>query len=224
MVKIKLNGVEVSVEEGSTLLEAAQFMGFPIPTLCHMEGLTPYGACRLCVVEVEGSVGKLETLCIAHHFFEPFQGPDHEMGDGIGRAIHDLGYFFEGNTLEPRQDDHAPVVARERVESVLQTVEALVAALSSTLCRSRVGWVVVHRDNGTAPTEMDPFVDDVFRDAAEPVRERLLSLPLEAVKRLQERRGFYLDYYGSLTSQGLTRMKIQYLFLHPRNQMLMKIR
>ena len=44
MITIKLNGVDVSVEEGSTLLEAAQFMGFPIPTLCHLEGLTPYGA------------------------------------------------------------------------------------------------------------------------------------------------------------------------------------
>ena len=47
MINFKLNGLEVAVEEGSTLLEAAQFFGFPIPTLCHMEGLTPYGACRL---------------------------------------------------------------------------------------------------------------------------------------------------------------------------------
>ncbi|HEQ99901.1 MAG TPA: hypothetical protein ENO22_11240 [candidate division Zixibacteria bacterium] len=52
MIKLKINGVDVSVEEGSTVLEAAQFLGFPIPTLCHMEGLTPYGACRLCVVEI----------------------------------------------------------------------------------------------------------------------------------------------------------------------------
>lgn len=64
MVNLKLNGLIVSVEEGTTILEAAQFMGFPIPTLCHMEGLSPYGACRLCVVEVgEGVKAKLVTSC-----------------------------------------------------------------------------------------------------------------------------------------------------------------
>jgi bidirectional [NiFe] hydrogenase diaphorase subunit len=64
MISLKLNGVPVSVEDGMTLLEAAQFMGFPIPTLCHMEGLSPYGACRLCVVEIgEGPRAKLVTSC-----------------------------------------------------------------------------------------------------------------------------------------------------------------
>ena len=64
MIKIIMNGVPVSVEEGTTLLEAAQFIGFPIPTLCHMEGLSPYGACRLCVVEIgEGSKSKLVSSC-----------------------------------------------------------------------------------------------------------------------------------------------------------------
>ena len=61
---MKLNGLEVKVEKGSTLLEAAQFYGFPIPTLCHMEGLSPYGACRLCVVEIgTGDNTKLVTSC-----------------------------------------------------------------------------------------------------------------------------------------------------------------
>ena len=64
MVTMKLNGLEVKVEKGSTLLEAAQFYGFPIPTLCHMEGLSPYGACRLCVVEIgTGDNTKLVTSC-----------------------------------------------------------------------------------------------------------------------------------------------------------------
>src|SRR5512136_1854410 len=64
MITIKINGLDVSVEKGTTLLEAAQFYGFPIPTLCHMEGLSPYGACRLCVVEIgEGAKAKLVTSC-----------------------------------------------------------------------------------------------------------------------------------------------------------------
>jgi len=52
MIEMTLNGLHVQVEEGSTILEAAEFYGFPIPTLCHMDGLSPYGACRLCVVEI----------------------------------------------------------------------------------------------------------------------------------------------------------------------------
>ncbi len=52
MITLKINGLPISVEEGSTLLEAAAFAGISIPTLCHMEGLSPYGACRLCVVEI----------------------------------------------------------------------------------------------------------------------------------------------------------------------------
>ena len=64
MISLTINGLPVSVEKGSTLLEAATFLGFPIPTLCHMEGLTPYGACRMCVVEIgEGERTKLVSSC-----------------------------------------------------------------------------------------------------------------------------------------------------------------
>lgn len=52
MISLKINGLNVIIEEGTTLLEAARFLGFPIPTLCHNDGLSPYGACRLCVVEI----------------------------------------------------------------------------------------------------------------------------------------------------------------------------
>ncbi len=64
MIKLNLNGIDVQVEKGTTLLEAARFLGFPIPTLCHMEGLSPYGACRLCVVEIgEAPKSRLVTSC-----------------------------------------------------------------------------------------------------------------------------------------------------------------
>ena len=64
MICLTINGVDTKVEKGTTLLEAAQFLGFPIPTLCHMEGLSPYGACRLCVVEIgEEPNSQLVTSC-----------------------------------------------------------------------------------------------------------------------------------------------------------------
>ena len=64
MITLQINGMKVSVDHGTTLLEAARFLGLPIPTLCHMEGLSPYGACRLCVVEIgEGPRAKLVSSC-----------------------------------------------------------------------------------------------------------------------------------------------------------------
>lgn len=64
MITLTINGIDISVEEGTTVLEAARFLGFPIPTLCHMEGLSPYGACRLCVVEIgEGERSKMVSSC-----------------------------------------------------------------------------------------------------------------------------------------------------------------
>ncbi len=61
MPRLRINGIEVEVERGSSVLDAARFLGIPIPTLCHADGLTPYGACRLCVVEV-GSPPKSRLL------------------------------------------------------------------------------------------------------------------------------------------------------------------
>jgi bidirectional [NiFe] hydrogenase diaphorase subunit len=64
MINLTINGLNISVEEGTTLLEAAKFFGFPIPTLCHVDGLSSMGACRLCVVEIgEGPSTKLVSSC-----------------------------------------------------------------------------------------------------------------------------------------------------------------
>ena len=64
MFNLTINGLDVCVEEGTTLLEAARFFGFSIPTLCHKDGLSSYGACRLCVVEIgEEPRARLVSSC-----------------------------------------------------------------------------------------------------------------------------------------------------------------
>ncbi len=55
MVNIKINGVDYSVAEGSTILEAARAAGIKIPTLCYLKDINAIGACRICVVEVKGA-------------------------------------------------------------------------------------------------------------------------------------------------------------------------
>ncbi len=55
MVNLKIDGQEISVPEGTTVLRAAEAAGIAIPKLCDHKELTPYGGCRLCLVEVEGA-------------------------------------------------------------------------------------------------------------------------------------------------------------------------
>lgn len=77
MLKLWLNGVEVNAEEDWTLLDTAKFYGINIPTLCYYEGLTPYGVCRLCVVEIgKGDKTKLVTAC-THPVWEGLEVKTH---------------------------------------------------------------------------------------------------------------------------------------------------
>ena len=64
MINLTIDGLDAQVEEGSSLLDAARFYGIEIPTLCHYDGLTDYGACRLCIVEIgKGANAKLVSSC-----------------------------------------------------------------------------------------------------------------------------------------------------------------
>ena len=54
-VDLKIDGKDVRVPEGTTLLQACRSIGIDTPTLCYLENLTPVNVCRVCVVEVEGS-------------------------------------------------------------------------------------------------------------------------------------------------------------------------
>lgn len=62
MVKLKIDGKSIEVLEGTTVLKAAEQAGIYIPTLCAHPQLTPYGGCRLCMVEVEG-IHTLQPSC-----------------------------------------------------------------------------------------------------------------------------------------------------------------
>jgi bidirectional [NiFe] hydrogenase diaphorase subunit len=63
MITFSINGKEVQGEDGWTILEVARWHGIEIPTLCHYEAVEPYGACRLCVVEVDD--GKRSRVVIS---------------------------------------------------------------------------------------------------------------------------------------------------------------
>ena len=62
-ITIKINGMDISVPKGITILEAARMAHIDIPTLCYMKDVNEIGACRMCVVEVKGAK-TLVTACV----------------------------------------------------------------------------------------------------------------------------------------------------------------
>ena len=65
MIEFTINGQKVQGQEGWTILDVAKWHGIDIPTLCHHSALEPYGACRLCVVEVdEGRRSRVVISCM----------------------------------------------------------------------------------------------------------------------------------------------------------------
>jgi len=69
-ILLQIDGKEVNASEGMTIYDAAQSVGISIPTLCHHENLSPYGACRICTVEVE-TQGRTRLVAACVYPVEP---------------------------------------------------------------------------------------------------------------------------------------------------------
>lgn len=97
VVTLKINDKDVSGREDETILELAHENNIFIPTLCHLEGLTDVGACRLCLVEVKG-MSKLMPACV----IRPQEGmevyTDSERLQRYRRMVIEL-LFVEGNHI-----------------------------------------------------------------------------------------------------------------------------
>src|SRR3954468_1100205 len=78
LVKVKINGQEFEAEKGTLLIEAARQNGIEIPAFCYSEGYSLQAACRMCLVEVEGTP-KLQVGCTL---------PVDVNGDGSPMVVH----------------------------------------------------------------------------------------------------------------------------------------
>jgi bidirectional [NiFe] hydrogenase diaphorase subunit len=92
---LTINGKHVSARAGETILEAARDAGINIPTLCHLEGVTDVGACRLCLVEIAGS-NKPAPACVTQVAEGMDVQTDTERLREYRRMIVEL-LFAEGN-------------------------------------------------------------------------------------------------------------------------------
>ena len=65
MVNLTIDNINVSVPEGTTIMDAAKMADIPIPKLCYLKDINEIAACRVCVVELEGME---RTDCTAYPF------------------------------------------------------------------------------------------------------------------------------------------------------------
>ena len=63
MIQLTINNKKINAEAGTTILKAAKQNGINIPSLCYMEGIHEFGACRVCSVEVVGA-RTLQAACM----------------------------------------------------------------------------------------------------------------------------------------------------------------
>ena len=163
--KITIDGRQVEAEPGMTVLQAARAAGLYIPSLCAHKDLSPYGACRLCVVEIDGLRGT-PTACTT------------PVADGMNVRTSTPGLELQRrHTLELMLSSHpSPCLtcdSREDCESVKKTPAHAGASTRCSLCSNRPTCAVrsisigtYTRDIGLPVTysadkieKSDPFID-----------------------------------------------------------------
>ncbi|MFM7312873.1 MAG: 2Fe-2S iron-sulfur cluster-binding protein, partial [Cyanobium sp.] len=95
VITLAIDGEPVAVPVGSSLLQAVRAAGITLPTLCHLDGLSPVGACRLCLVQVQGTA-RLLPACAS----EATEGMEVQTDTAQLRDYRRMAvelFFAEGN-------------------------------------------------------------------------------------------------------------------------------
>jgi len=138
-VKVNIDGQKFEVEEGTTILEVAREFDIDIPTLCYNEALKPYGACRLCIVEVaKGGKTKIVASCSY-----PIREEDLEIRTGTERILRERKAIIElllarGYTSDVLQRI-ASTMGVEKPRFKLEENECILCGLCTRVCNEIVG-------------------------------------------------------------------------------------
>ena len=138
MVTLTMNGVKIQAEEGSTLLEVARFYGIDIPTLCYHDELTPYGACRLCMVEVDdGRRTRLVASCL-YPVREGIKVKTHTERVIKGRKLI-LELLIARCPNSKTLQDLASKMGLEKVRFKMENKDCILCGLCVRMCAEQMG-------------------------------------------------------------------------------------
>lgn len=188
MVNLKINNKEITVPEGTTVLEAAKQHNILIPNFCYMEGVHQIGSCRICVVEVEGAK-TLQASCVtpvregmvvrtnsarvrkARKILYELMLSDHPKDclgcsrnqncefQQLGELIQVEEFRFEGQKSKNVVDDTSPSIVRDSSKCIL-------CRRCVTMCNEMQGVGILNAQSRGFDTEIGPGEDLPLGSAA----------------------------------------------------------
>ncbi|APV44135.1 4Fe-4S dicluster domain-containing protein [Dehalogenimonas formicexedens] len=164
MVKININGRDFEAEPCQTVLSVAQSAGIDIPTLCHTEAVADYGACRICLVEVERRGRKrLVTSCL----YPVEEGikvtTDSERVKKVRKTIIELllARCPDSQAIREMAENMGVTESRFALEEKAETGSCILCGLCTRVCSEVVGASAISLVNrGTAREVALPFYDE----------------------------------------------------------------
>ncbi|MFQ5867168.1 MAG: 2Fe-2S iron-sulfur cluster-binding protein [bacterium] len=157
MLNLSIDGKKVTVEKGATVLHAAKKLGIEIPTLCYHEGVSPYGACRVCVVEVvKGMKPGLTASCTC------LAEEGMEVNTGSPRVVESRKLIIELLLARSPEAEKVKDLARkvevEEVRFKKEEEECILCGLCVRVCQEIIGANVIGFINRGANREVEtPF-------------------------------------------------------------------
>ena len=164
MVKININGRDFEAEPCQTVLSVAQSAGIDIPTLCHTEAVADYGACRMCLVEIERRGRKrLVTACL----YPVEEGlrviTDSERVKKVRRTIIELllARCPESDAIKDMAAGMGVTESRFSIEDEKGNGNCILCGLCTRVCAEVVGASAISLVNrGTGREVALPFYDE----------------------------------------------------------------
>jgi NADH-quinone oxidoreductase subunit G/NADP-reducing hydrogenase subunit HndD len=188
MINLTINGQKVQVEDGATILEAAQKADIHIPTLCYLAEVQAIGACRVCLVEIEGN-RNLQASCVfpaseglvvntnndrvrkARKFAVEMLISNHPMEclacarnlncelQGLAEELGIREVRFRGEQSEGRIDDLSPSIRRDQNKCIL-------CRRCVTVCKEIQGVSAIFTQGRGFETRVEPAFDASLNDVA----------------------------------------------------------
>lgn len=162
MVTFKIDGKEIRAKEGQTVLDAATENNIEIPTLCVNESVLPYGACRLCMVDVTKGKRKRTVTSCAYEVAEGIEvDTKSEKVIKIRRMVIELLLARCPESEEIRQMAEKLGVTTTRFKPDEDGDACILCALCTRACREVVGKSAISLINrGTEREAALPFYDE----------------------------------------------------------------